>query len=463
MSKTKTSLLGQQLLSAVLFAAIVAMLGFVSIRFDKKLDWTANHVNSLTDASRKQLESMKGPIKFLAFEGAGAENRDSVKFAVERYERAKPDISLEFVDPTSHPKMVRDYNVRMSGEVIIEYNGRRESLDNFDEASITNALQRLSYSSEKWVVFVEGHGERSISPSQADGSDYSQLTETLKSKGLKVSSVNLVETPHIPDNTAVLVIASPKKDMLPGEIDIIDDYVAKGGNLLWMADPDQPAGLDKLATTLGIQWLNGYAIFPDYQQIGLGSPAIYAALGYPKTPVTSNLDQITVFPLVRAISAKPPAPWKAMPFLQTNASSWLETGPIDSGSVTLDDKDIRGPLDIGELMARPVPASADDKDKSAAGAGAAPAGEQRIALVGDADFLSDTYLNQLGNSALGVNLFQWLASRDAQLDINIPPAPDTSLVMGSVQIAVIALLFAIGLPIVLLAVGIGRWSMRRRR
>jgi len=463
MSNKKTSLLGQQLLSAVLFAAIVAMLGFVSIRFDKKLDWTANHVNSLTEASHKQLDSMKGPIKFLAFEGAGAENRDSVKFAVERYERAKPDISLEFVDPTSHPKMVRDYNVRMSGEVIVEYDGRRESLDNLDEASITNALQRLSYTSEKWVVFVEGHGERSISPSQADGTDYSQLADTLKAKGLKVSSVNLVETPHIPDNTAALVIASPKKDLLPGEIDIINDYVAKGGNLLWMADPDQPAGLDKLADTLGITWLNGYAIFPDYQQIGLGSPAIYAALGYPKTPVTSNLDQITVFPLVRALTAKPKSGWNAVPFLQTNASSWLETGPIDSGSVTLDDKDIRGPLDIGMLLTRPVPAAKSADGKPADATAPASAGQQRIALVGDADFLSDTYLNQLGNSALGVNLIQWLASRDAQIDVNIPPAPDTSLVMGSLQIGVIALLFAIVLPIVLLAIGIGRWSLRRRR
>ena len=48
---------------------------------------------------------------------------------------------------------------------------------------------------------------------------------------------------------------------------------------------------------------------------------------------------------------------------------------------------------------------------------------------GDADFLANAYLGEVGNQQLGLNLVQWLASRDAQLNVDVPKAPDTSLLL----------------------------------
>ena len=42
----------------------------------------------------------------------------------------------------------------------------------------------------------------------------------------------------MPDNATVLVITQPQVDLLPGEVDKMMRYVDRGGNLLWLVDPD---------------------------------------------------------------------------------------------------------------------------------------------------------------------------------------------------------------------------------
>jgi hypothetical protein len=59
--------------------------------------------------------------------------------------------------------------------------------------------------------------------------------------------LNLVQSSSIPDNTDVLILASPKVPMLPGEIELLREYLERGGNLLWLADPEQAVdGLELL-------------------------------------------------------------------------------------------------------------------------------------------------------------------------------------------------------------------------
>src|SRR3546814_20624179 len=77
---------------------------------------------------------------------------------------------------------------------------------------------------------------------------------------------------------------------------------------------------------------------------------------------------------------------------------------INAGSVEFDGKDIKGPLTIGATLTRQYKPAADDKEGKPH--------PQRIALIGDSDFLSNAYLAQLGNQQPGLNVIQWLASRD---------------------------------------------------
>ncbi|HET8881094.1 MAG TPA: GldG family protein, partial [Solimonas sp.] len=348
--KEKNQVFAQQFFNALLIVAVIGLLGFLSVRFKTELDWTAGHRNTLTAASVKQLKAMPDPITFYVFAPSGAETRHAVEADLQRYKRVKQDIAITFVDPSADPQKVREFNVNYVGQIVAEYDGRRETLNATTEPAITTALQRLAYGGEQWVVFLEGHGERSLS--EASQSAFTKFGQALKDKGLKVQGLNLVKTPKIPDNTSVLVIASPSAQLLPGEAKIITDYVDHGGNVLWLADPDYPPGIEPLASTLGVTWQNGYAIFPDYQMLGTGHPGFFAAIGYPPNPVTQGLDMVTLFPLVRSLTTAPAGDWKAQPLLETSESAWLETGDINAGAVQFDGKDIKGPLTIGATLTR---------------------------------------------------------------------------------------------------------------
>lgn len=448
---TKKQIRLQQIASAVLFIGVIVMLGWLSVRYKAEYDWTAGKRNSLSAATEKQLQAMPDPIAFTAFIASGdAEVRHGLEYDIGRYQRLKKNVTLTFIDPSAQPQKVRDYNINSSGELVVEYQGRRENLRASTEPVITTALQRLAYSGEQWVVFIEGHGERSIVDAQSQAA-ISKFAETLRGKGLKLQQLNLARTPKIPDNASVVVLASPASQLLPGEVTLINEYVQKGGNLLWLADPDYPTGAAELAKTLGITWQNGYAIFPDYQVIGTGHPGFYAATDYPPNPVTQGLEQITLFPLVRSLLADPKSGWDAKPLLRTNEMSWLATGDISSGVVKKSDKDIPGPLNIGMTLTRDVK-GADGKSHP-----------QRAVLIGDADFLANAYVSQLGNQQLGLNVVQWLASRDAQLNIDIPKAPDTSLYLPAWAVIALAGGFVVVLPLGLIGFGVGRWIIRRRK
>jgi ABC-type uncharacterized transport system involved in gliding motility auxiliary subunit len=460
---SRKQVLLQQLLSAVLFVAVLVMLGWLSTKYKLEADWTAGNRNTLTEPSRKLLASLPDPIAFKVFIYPRSETRQALEADIRRYQRVKANVTLEFIDPSTNPQKVREYNISRPGEAVIEYQDRHEGLSATTEQAITTALQRLAYSGERWVVFLEGHGERAIGDSEQAG--YSEFATFLRDKGLKVRGLNLAADLKVPDNTAVLVLASPTRPLLEGEVKILDEYVRGGGNLLWLADPaegnkDPAASLSALAKTLDISWQKGTGILLESAQLGL-PPFVYITTQYPPNPVTHDFPENALFPLVRGLTWKsdPGAGWNAQPLLTTSEHAWLETGALE-GELTLDPKqgDTQGPLTLGVTLTR----DARPKTDAAKDAPAEAAKPQRVALVGDSDFLSNAYFGQLGNSLLGLNLAQWLASRDEQLNIDIPKAPDRSLEISPWGMYAIYFGFAFLLPSALLGFGVTRWVIRRR-
>jgi ABC-type uncharacterized transport system involved in gliding motility auxiliary subunit len=453
---SRRQVLVQQLITAVLFVGVLGMLAWLSNKYTLEADWTAGNRNTLTDASVKLLGTLEGPIAVKVFLYPRSEMRQALEADLRRYQRVKGDLALEFVDPSANPQLVREYNIQRAGEAVIEYQGRRENLSATTEQAITAALQRLAHAGERWVVFLEGHGERGIGDSEQGG--FAEFAGFLRDKGLKLRSLNLATDATIPDNTAVLVLAAPVRPLLAGEVKIIDEYVRAGGNLLWLADPaegprDPVASLAPLAATLGVTWLKGTGILMESHALGL-PPFVYITTQYPANPVTRDFPENALFPLVRGLTYKSdPEGFSAQPLLTTGEAAWLETGKLE-GDLTMDagSGDTAGPLTLGVTLRRTV------KPAEGEGEGA----PQRVALVGDSDFLSNGYVGQLGNSLLGLNLAQWLASRDEQLNIDVPKAPDTALVIPPWGLYAIYLGFAFLLPAALLGFGITRWVIRRR-
>ena len=446
---------------AVLFLVVVGLVAWLSTRYHVESDWTANGRHTLSAASTALLDEMKDPITITAFARNSelATTRKQIADLIGRYQQQKKDISLHFVDPDMAPDKVRAEGVSFEGELVVEYQGRKQHVQTLTEQEITNTLQRLARAGTRKVVFLEGHGERN--PQGAANHDLGAFGEQLRNKGFNIARLNLTETPQIPDDTAVLVIASPQVDLFPGEVKLIQQYVDKGGNLLWLAEPGGLHQLDPLAAQLGLKEEPGTVVDPTTQLLGINNAAFSVVAQYPQHPVTSDLASVTLFPFAAALDTSGvKKPWAATPLLRTVPRSWSETGKLE-GSIRFDkETDIGGPLTLGVALERPRP-GAEKSDKEGKGADNGP--QQRIIMVGDGDFLSNTYLGNGANLDLGERMVNWLSNDDSLISIPPKAAPDTKLSLTPLLSGIIGIGFLFVIPGALIASGVVIWLKRRKR
>jgi ABC-type uncharacterized transport system involved in gliding motility auxiliary subunit len=440
----------QAFIFAILFIGIIGMLAWLSTQYVYQADWTVGARNTVSADTRRLLDAMQHPVSISAFVRDDDMTRDQITSLIGSYQRFKDDISLEFINPDREPARVRELGIASGGEIIIRYLDRSENIQTLSEQQLSNALLRLTRQEERWIVFLTGHGERR--PAGETNHGLGIFTRELERKGLNVQTVNLAES-AIPSNTNLLVLASPRVDLLPGEVDKLARYLEQGGNLLWLAEPGGLHGLEPLAEQLDISLLPGMVVDASSQMFGVENPTFVVVAGYPRHEITSEMSTVTVYPEAAALEINDSGTWDIIPLLSTLERAWTELGEI-AGEIQFDsDTDERsGPLDIGVALTR---ARTDENGASLP--------MQRVVVIGDGDFLSNTYLGNAGNLGLGLNIVQWLSHDDASLDISIKSAPDTSLVLGKVAQAVIGLGFLFGLPVLLLVTGILIWLLRRRR
>ena len=464
--KTHLEIRLQNLLFSLLFLVAVGLLAWLSTQYSTQFDWTASHRHTLSETSKKVLVLLKDPVTITAYARENQQVREPIRDLVDRYSRSKKDLTLNFVNPDTQPEKVRQLGIQVDGEMVVDYQGRSERIQEPGETSLTNALQRLATAEERHVVFLEGHGERS--PQGKANHDLQQFAEELKRKGISLSMTNLATTPLIPDNTDVLVIAGPRTNLLPGEIKLIEDYVAKGGNLWWLGDPGDLHGLNSLADQLGVKFLPGTVVDASTQLLGINDPTFALVADYPPHAITQGFQQMTVFPAAAALTPSEKSEFEKEPLLTTLERSWTETGPIE-GKIGFDANqgERQGPLELGFALTRrreaPIKVEADKTQKDGSPQAPETPNEQRIIVLGDGDFLSNAYLGNGGNLELGINMVQWLSRGDALLNIPAKIAPDRNLQLSPIASGAIAVGFLFLLPILLIGIGAWIWFKRRSR
>jgi len=250
------------------------------------------------------------------------------------------------------------------------------------------------------------------------------------------------------------VLASPSLALPPGAVQALVGYLQNGGNLLWLTEPsNDDLGLNPLATALGIRVLPGVLVDGSGTALGLHDPRLIALGDYPPQAITRGFTLTTLFPQVSALAQVTQGGWAVKSFLRSSAQSWTEFHPIDNNKpsdIRFDatSGELKGPLDFGFALSRLSPSP----DKS----------EQRAVVIGDGDFLSNTFLGNGGNRALGERVFDWLLGDDKLVDLPPRGAPDRLLVISQTELDMVSVSFMIVLPLLLLLIG-GLIVWRRRR
>jgi hypothetical protein len=420
----------------LLMLTLVLLLAWLSTRYTAQWDWTRHGSNSLNPVSLGILQRLPGPLNVTAYAPKQATLRERIQRFVARYQQAKPDIALRFVDPLRNPDSARHQGISLAGEIRLQYGEREERLQQLNEERFSNAILRLAQNDEHWIAGLSGHGERDLLGSA--NQDLGDFGLSLRQKGYQVVGIDLATSPTPPDNTALLVVASPQRPLLEGEIGRLQAYLAKGGNLLLLSDPDTPVASALIKRLTGIDQLPGTIVDANVRKLGIDNPAVALVPAYPDHPATRGFELMSLFPQAAALAAPEKRDWTVTPLLQTLARSWNETGPL-TGEIERDALagEEPGPLTIGYALSRQR-----------------ETGEQRLIVIGDGDFLANSYLANAGNQDLGLALVRWLTGDDRMIDIPSQPADDRELHLSKTAIAVIGLGSLIVLPLSLLAGGL---------
>ncbi len=432
----------------LLYLSVIILTAWLSTFLPMQWDISREKRYSLTEDSQNLLKQIDARISFTAFAGKDADYRRAVRSIVEQYQKYHDNISLEFIDPNQRPDLTREFGIRQSGEIRLVLNSgageRSDILRNVSETTISNALLRLSRSNERFVLFLEGHGERN--PFNQANHDMNQFGKELSNKGFVLQRFNLSAQATIPDNARFLVIASPQLNYLPQEVEILQQYLLKGGNLLWLTEPDGLKGLDNLLVSLGLSSRQGTVIDPGTQSLNIGDASFSLISNYNGHPALGQFDLVSLFPQSRAFDLLPmDTLWQTEPFLVSSERTWLETQTLQD-QVSFDkDEDIHGPLNLGMSLQRTL------NDDS----------EQRILVIGDGDFLSNRFLHNGANIPLGLNLFDWLSGEEEFLDIHFSETEDIRLELDDLQLAWLGLIFLLGLPTLCFLMATWLWWRRK--
>jgi ABC-type uncharacterized transport system involved in gliding motility auxiliary subunit len=439
-------------LFALLLILAAVAIGYLSTRYAHQADWTANGRTSLSAESRAVLAQLSGPVEIVSYANPQGDLRQTVAGFLQRYQAVKPDLTLRFVDPQLDPARMRELGVTVDGALILHYKDREQRLDELSERSLTNALERLLRGGDRIVAFVTGDGER-----RADGhanADLGTFISQLEARGMRAVPLNFAQVNAVPEHTDLVVLASPSLTLAPGAVHALTGYVQNGGNLLWLSEPaNDDLGLKPLADALGLHLLPGVLVDGSGTALGLHDPRMIALGDYQPQAITQGFALTTLFPQVSALAQLAISGWTAKPFLRSGVQSWTEFQPIDNSKpsdIRFDAAagELKGPLDFGYALSRLSPSP----DKS----------EQRAVVIGDGDFLSNTFLGNGGNRALGERVFDWLLGDDKLVDLPPRGAPDRLLQISQTELNMLSVGFLVALPLLLLLIG-GLIVWRRRR
>lgn len=489
----------------------VVLLAFIGLGYISSLpsltayfDTTRFKDRTLTEKSQELVKRFKKPLKIVSYTNVvesnsqfGApDNRIADMGRFELYERFKPDMKMEYVayydslvryNDTSKTLMAKakqastalgfDFSKLLTPDQIkkrinlipedntfvrfIEYDGKQMPLRMFNdmfvypgEPEINAALTRL-LDGPATAGMLTGNDERSAN----NGSDrgYEAITKGLNirasliNQGFNVVDIDVNQTSKIPDSLTVLIVADPTIPFTAAQLQKINKFLDAGGNMMIAGEPGRQQILNPLLVTLGVTIMDGTLL----EESRDNEPNVVQAFFSPEaeTYKLSFYDgAMVMLPGVAGLAYQHTGPYKKQPILISNIKlSWKKTGTFD-----LKDKIVFDPS--REQKASYPVALAITRNVAKK--------EQRIMVLGDADFMSNVEVSrtspQVVNPSFVIKTMKWFSDGKYPISNPRPKAIDTVISVNRNQINIQKALFLGIIPLMIGAFG-GIILFRRKR
>lgn len=452
-------------IAVVMVMAILVLLNFLSNRHHKRWDITEGKVHSLSDQSIKVLRKLTTDgrkVEINAFFQEGDAPQAKMKDLLEMYQAESRMVRVQFFDPAKNPGLAKRFNIEEYNTTVFTSDERETKIKGITEEEVTNALIQVSRDAHKNVYFLAGHGEASIE--QADQNGYTVAKEQLEKQNYTVKKLELATAPSFPADCTVLVVAGPRVGITEPELKAIDEFLTRGGRVLFMVDPRTTSGLEKFLAPWGVT-VGEDIIVDRVSRLFGGDELMPIITQYEEHDLTKNFEIMTAFPVARTVDAAGSSDRGATATVvgRTSDQSWAETDPRVAEFDPATDR--RGPLPM--FVSVTAEAKKEDEEPPAGDEGGKKLEEKapqtRIVVFGDSEFPNNTYSASLGNMNLFLNTVAWLAEEEDLISIRPTTQTPKTVSLTREQAEWIKWSSLVFLPGAVLIVGMGVWSRRRNK
>lgn len=375
---------------------IVVSLEVISARQNRRFDLTPTKQNSLAPISQKILRNLDQEIQVSVFYLHGERKKHNDLLSLMVQENSLFQYQLFDLDRT--PGRAEQYGITGYGTGVVETESGRVVITKVDQEEIVKAILRITRPF-KTLYFVSGHGERELNDKTARTS-YGFVKTVLAAENYHVHPLALRRVAQVPQNADLVVVAGPREDFLPQELEVLSAYVSAGGNVMFLLDPDTVPELCRYLARFGFGLEDGVVIDKQARLAG-GDPLMPTIPNFVEEIFPRELWAPVVMPVVRPVGVQDGvADGQVQAFAFSSPDSWAQHK----------DKDERMPQ--GELSYRagedtpgPVPVAAV---ATIPGSAEIPG---KIVVFGDSDFVTNFHSRILGNLDFFMNTVGWLLDR----------------------------------------------------
>ncbi|MBI4463709.1 MAG: GldG family protein [Acidobacteria bacterium] len=437
-------------LYSLLALAIVVVVNLIANRFVKQVDLTSNQRYSLSPQTQKILAGLDRDVNLIYFDRR--QNFDNARDLLEQYSTESRRVKLTYVDPDREPGKATQYNVKTYGAVVVAIGDRHEQTKGLQEEDITNTVIRMLKGGAKSVYFLTGHGERDVASTERLG--YSEAKKALEDSNYEIKPLSLLEqSPQIPGDASIIVVAGPQKDLLDPEAEAMKRYIMKGGRVLFLINPSTPPKLRALLEDFGVDARNNVVV--DTSGLGrlFGTDELMPLImQYETHPITKDMaNTATLFPMASALQVSgmsmPGAEFQLL--AKTTQNSWASTDVRSQTVKFRKGEDLEGPLALFGVGVYKDPEAKEG------------AVEGRIAVSGSTNLISNAILGFNGNRDLFVNTMNWLASDEDLISIRPKSPEDRRVELSGPQMNLVKYTTLVIVPLGVVLAGLGVWWRRR--
>jgi ABC-type uncharacterized transport system involved in gliding motility auxiliary subunit len=444
-----------------LMIVVLASVNYLSIRHNKTFDLTEEKINSLSEQTLGLLAKLDQDIFVHVFYKGeeAAQPREQLRQILAVYSESSSKVKVRFYNTFTENAMTQTYvndlpdNARENLFAFVEYNGKRIRVQAplMTEEKITSALIKATRQGTKTIYFLVNHGEPTLDLEEGNG--LTGLKKALEDSSFQVKPLDLISTPKVPDDAAVVAIVGSTTPLLDGELDLLRSYARAGGRLLIAADPGQRHNLSLLTRTLGVEFKNNYVLSPISQLMGR-SMASSVGVTYDETSEITNKfhGNMTVFDLVSEVTVAPDGPegLQSVELVKTHESSFA------ASELKNVQRSEQRPFVVAVSVSGSLAGKKPDSPESAGDT----SGEFAAVVVGDSDFLTNKGLINGLNRDLALNSLTYLAKEADLVTIRPKQMNGTELIMTTTTQKTVVLA-GLALPLFLLAMSGVLWFRRR--